>query len=81
MIEGTPIFAKLSAEDLELLLTRLSERAYAAGEEVIAQGSANNTFYIIKQGVAAVMQSDAPGSENASNQRLAQGHGPQTYKT
>jgi len=56
MIDGTPIFTKLLVEDQNKFMSSLTEAPFEDGKEIIVQGEANNTFYVIKSGTVSVMQ-------------------------
>lgn len=57
-----PIFADLKPKELDRLLKSFREREFAAGDEVMSQGSTGTGFYVIEQGTALVTRG---GSEVA----------------
>ena len=67
-IEGTRIFEKLGPDSQEELLSSLIEKEFAPGTTIITEGQANNTFYVIKSGVAKVIQNQ----QGAAPRELAQ---------
>ena len=72
-IEGTRLFDKLSVEAQEDLLEALTEVTFPSGATIIEQGQLNDTFYVIKSGVARVQQivaSVGPGRSFGSSRNL-----------
>ena len=55
IIDGTPIFGKLSGEEQDKLVASLVETHYGDEQRVIRQGAANDTFYVIKAGHVRVL--------------------------
>jgi len=55
-ISDTRIWAQLAPEDQDALLNQLQEKEVKDGTDIIKQGEANSTFYIIKSGSAKVLQ-------------------------
>ena len=71
-IEGTRLFDKLSVEAQEDLLEALTEVTFTSGQTIIEQGQLNDTFYVIKSGVARVQQvvaNVAPGRSFGGSSR------------
>ena len=70
IIEGVQLFDKLALEAQEELISRLVEVTYQAGDIILEQGAFNDSFFIIKSGVARVQQAITPPSA----QRLSRGN-------
>jgi CRP/FNR family cyclic AMP-dependent transcriptional regulator len=49
-----PLFAKCSRKELEFLITRTDEVDVSAGQTLIKQGNAGDTFYLLLDGEATV---------------------------
>jgi CRP/FNR family cyclic AMP-dependent transcriptional regulator len=49
-----PLFAKCSRKELEFLITRTDEVDVGAGQTLIKQGNAGDTFYLLLDGEATV---------------------------
>ena len=62
-LESIPLFAQLSASQLEHVNRALERRAYRAGEEIFAQGSAADGMIIIASGEAALFRTGEDGSQ------------------
>lgn len=62
-LESIPLFARLSASQLEPINRALEKRAYRAGEEIFAQGSAADGMIIIASGEAALFRTSEDGSQ------------------
>ena len=54
VIDDTPIFAQLSPIELEAFMGKLTERSYGDGENLIEEGTQQDTFFIVKSGHAHV---------------------------
>ncbi|MBK06917.1 MAG: hypothetical protein CL920_37765 [Deltaproteobacteria bacterium] len=50
-----PLFNQLDAQSITSILTRMSRRRFAAGDEIIRQGEVGNTFYIILKGSVRIV--------------------------
>jgi CRP-like cAMP-binding protein len=55
-LRGVPLFADLSARDLKQLADSMSEKSFAAGNEVVSQGKGGVAFFVILEGTARVTQ-------------------------
>lgn len=51
-------FALVEPEKMLLLVTKMKEKTYAPGENIISQGEAGDAYYIVKQGRAAVIRKE-----------------------
>jgi CRP/FNR family transcriptional regulator, cyclic AMP receptor protein len=54
LLAQIPLFQGLADEDLEALSTRLSERAFKAGEIVFAMGDSGSSMYVVQSGAVQV---------------------------
>ncbi len=53
-LTGVPIFAGMTDEALELLLTRKQETAHSSGEVILHEGEPGNRFFLIIEGSVRV---------------------------
>jgi len=60
-LQNVPLFANLSASDLEPLAQRLMTRRYREGETIFEQGSPGNSLYIVRTGLVAIEITSALG--------------------
>ncbi len=60
-LQNVPLFANLSASDLEPLAQRLMARRYREGQTIFEQGSPGNSLYIVKNGLVAIEITSALG--------------------
>ncbi|MER2268063.1 cyclic nucleotide-binding domain-containing protein [Methylobacterium oxalidis] len=58
----TPFFGGLSAESLDLLVTMLVERRFAAGATVMTEGEPGRSMYVVQSGTLAVSKRGDAGS-------------------
>lgn len=64
LLGSVPFFAPLPPEDLDFLAVNAGMQGFAAGEEIVRQGEAGYSFYVVKEGLAEV-RSSARGSGTA----------------
>ncbi|GEP03520.1 cyclic nucleotide-binding domain-containing protein [Methylobacterium oxalidis] len=57
----TPFFGGLSAESLDLLVTMLVERRFAAGATVMTEGEPGRSMYVVQSGTLAVSKRGSAG--------------------
>lgn len=55
-LRAVPLFADLSPKDLKRLADTMTERTFAPGEQVVAQGKSGVGFFVILDGTARVSQ-------------------------
>jgi NTE family protein len=67
MSRGVSFFDGLAEEDLRWILERLDRRTFAAGETMLAEGDAPSEIYVIEDGSADVLMTDARGGEHKLN--------------
>jgi CRP-like cAMP-binding protein len=65
LLGRVPMFADLSAEDLEQVADVAHPRRFAAGEVVFREGDASNTCYIVRSGHARAVREHADGRQLA----------------
>jgi CRP-like cAMP-binding protein len=65
LLGHVPMFADLSAEDLEQVAGVAHPRRFAAGEVVFREGDASNTCYIVHSGHARAVREHADGRQLA----------------
>jgi CRP-like cAMP-binding protein len=63
-----PLFATMSDEDLELLLSRLRQECHPPGKAIVRQGEVGDRFYIVRRGHVEVTQRDEQGMTQVVNQ-------------
>jgi CRP-like cAMP-binding protein len=63
VLSNTGLFEGLPADDLRVLGERATLRAVPAGEMVIREGDAPDSFYVVVSGKAKVFTSNADGTE------------------
>jgi putative peptide zinc metalloprotease protein len=68
LVNRVPLFATMSAEELELLVARFRLERHAAGRRIIRQGEKGDRFHIVRQGHVEVTQRDAAGVTRVVNQ-------------
>jgi CRP-like cAMP-binding protein len=56
-------FALLEPDKMYALMARMTQRSYALGEDIIAQGEKGDYYYIIKSGTVAVLQKKKGNNE------------------
>lgn len=56
-------FARLESDKLYALMDKLVEQEYSGGEDIINQGDAGDTYYIVKSGRVAVIKKKKDGQE------------------
>lgn len=54
VLSGVDLLALFKTEDLRTLANEVLPRRFAAGEQVIREGDAGNTFYVVAQGLVSV---------------------------
>jgi CRP-like cAMP-binding protein len=65
LLGRVPMFADLSADDLEQVADVAHPRRFAAGEVVFREGDASNTCYIVRSGHARAIRENADGRQLA----------------
>jgi CRP-like cAMP-binding protein len=65
LLGRVPMFADLSAEDLEQVADVAHPRRFTAGEVVFREGDASNTCYIVRSGHARAVREHADGRQLA----------------
>src|SRR3954470_24051279 len=65
LLGRVPMFADLSADDLEQVADVAHPRRFAAGEIVFREGDASNTCYIVRSGHARAVREHADGRQLA----------------
>ena len=55
-LRSVPLFADLTPRDLKRLADSMKERAFADGDEVVAEGKGGVGFFVILEGTARVSQ-------------------------
>jgi CRP/FNR family transcriptional regulator len=63
LLQSTPIFRKLAAEDRERLAPFARVRDYARGEQIFAEGSPSDRFYAIATGRVKVYKTTPAGKD------------------
>lgn len=63
LLQTTPIFRKLSAEDRARLLPHARVRDYARGREIFAEGSEPDPFYMIASGRVKIFKMTPAGKD------------------
>ncbi len=61
LLRQMPLFASMTAHEIQLLTRRLKPTTHPAGEVIIRQGEAGDRFYIVKQGEVEVSRADERG--------------------
>lgn len=73
LLNRVPFFAPLPADDIEGLATGARDEKYAQGEEVVRQGDAGYSFYVVKDGIAEVLSRDTTSGQTAEVALLKRG--------
>lgn len=73
LLSGVPFFTPLPAEDLEFLAANAGLQGFAAGEEVVRQGEAGYSFYVVMEGLAEVRSSTRDGGKEVELARIQRG--------
>ncbi|MBL8953753.1 MAG: cyclic nucleotide-binding domain-containing protein [Myxococcaceae bacterium] len=60
VFRSIPLFSKLSDDDLAGIASHSREVTYDAGQPIVEQGTAGNTFYSVRRGVVVVERGDTP---------------------
>lgn len=68
LLHRMPIFATMSDQDLDLLLSRLRLERHPAGRMIVRQGEMGDRFYIVRRGHVEVTQRDEKGVTRIVNQ-------------
>jgi CRP/FNR family transcriptional regulator len=63
LLQSTPIFRKLSADDRARLAPHARVRDYARGEQIFAEGSPSDRFYAIASGRVKVFKTTPAGKD------------------
>jgi CRP-like cAMP-binding protein len=63
LIRRVPLFANLTAEQVEDLAGNITKRKIKKGEDVVQQGEISNALYLILSGRARVIKTDSKGKE------------------
>jgi CRP/FNR family transcriptional regulator, cyclic AMP receptor protein len=64
LLAQIPLFESLTDADCEALSQRLTERSYAAHEQVFARGTSGSSMYIVLSGAVQIfIDGDAPGAQ------------------
>ena len=67
MTPESSFFDGLSEDDLRWILERLERRSFGAGDTMLAEGDAPSEIYVIDEGSADVIMTDARGREHRLN--------------
>jgi CRP/FNR family transcriptional regulator len=65
LLGRVPVFAELSAEDLQHVASLSHSRSFAAGEIVFREGDASNTCYVVRSGHARAVREHGDGRQLA----------------
>lgn len=68
-------FALLEPDKMSELLPRISEKTYAAGEDIIVQGERGDCYYIVKSGRVAVLKKGGDDTPSVQAAVLSAGDG------
>ncbi len=68
LLRSLPLFAPLPIATVESLALRLSERSYAAGEPIVTQGEAGDSFFVIAEGEVEVDVDGVPARRERSGE-------------
>ncbi len=71
----SPAFLQLPTENIQTILVKLEEMPVKAGDVVIKQGSADDYYYIVKQGKCSVSRRPAPKTDEIRLAILGPGDG------
>lgn len=63
LLQCSPLFADLHAEELELLADLCQEQVFQPGETVVREGQSGDSVFIVEQGRAVVCRTDEAGQE------------------
>lgn len=63
LLQSTPIFRKLSAQDRERLMPHVKVRDYVKGEQIFIEGSPSDCFYAIAKGRVKVFKVTPAGKD------------------
>lgn len=74
-IKILPPFALLEPDKMFALLSRMAERTYAAGEDIIVQGEQGDYYYIVNSGRVAVLKGIKGGPKTDLVATLTEGDG------
>src|SRR5882757_2609897 len=53
-LEGSTLFTRLDAEELQSLRRRAVERTFAPGEEIFKEGDAGDGMYVVRDGLVEI---------------------------
>ena len=67
LLRRMPLFATVSDDELDLLLSRLEPERHPAGKVIVHQGERGERFYVIRQGHIEVTQKDETGVTRSVN--------------
>ena len=73
MLQRVELFSSLSPAEITSVAAQLQERAIAAGTQIVAQGDAGSTFYVVKSGIVKVFMTGAEGEEVVIKHRMGPG--------
>ena len=73
LLSGVPLFSALPPEDVAFLAGSASLQRYSAGEAVVRQGEAGDSFFVVRSGQAEVRVTDPRTAETAPVARLSTG--------
>ena len=79
VLRGMDMFRALTVSESDMLVESLVEESFAEGTEIIRQGEAGHTFYIIKSGSVRVTQKQAGSSrvETIKDRHTLARHAPE----
>jgi uncharacterized membrane protein len=70
LLAQIPMFEGLSDEDREALANRMTEKRFASGERVFAQGEKGNAMYIVLSGAVQIFLPPTEGGDKEEAQRV-----------
>ncbi len=66
-LERVPLFAGLSAKQLEPIARRMVERSYPAGATIVSQGAGGEGFFVVVSGSAQAIRERSDGAKAVVN--------------
>jgi len=63
LLTQSPVFADLTAEEVQAVVARLRPQRFRAGQTIVRQGDAGDSFYLVARGRVAVVVEGAEGPQ------------------
>jgi CRP/FNR family cyclic AMP-dependent transcriptional regulator len=73
VLQRVELFSSFSEVEIARAAAGLQETAISAGSQIVAQGDAGSTFYVVKSGIVKVFMTGAEGEEVVIKRRMGPG--------